>query len=235
MPSGNSATSQLPSLFRPVPLREGQDAMTTARALAPEEGPPALSRGAGTLPHVRSLARAEAAVVLEPQMPLAQARLAFHVGLNALADALTVLGPANMPVTFHWPGTVLVNAGRVGEFRLATPDDAMAGEVPEWLVIGFELRLSWRDGHEGGLLPGETALADEGFLDITAEDVVEAWARHLLAGMDEWQARGPRRAVEKFLARLADHAGAPGVKRGLDPATGALVLERDGLREVIAL
>lgn len=206
-----------------------------ARALAPEAGPPALSRGAGTLPYVRSIIRAEAAVVLEPEMPLAAARLAFHVGLNALADALTVLGPANMPVTFHWPGTVLVNEGRIGEFHLAAPEAATEDAVPEWLAIGFECRLAWREGHEGGLLPGETSLADEGFEDITAEAVVEAWARHLLAGMDEWQARGPRRAAEKFLARLADHAATPGVKRGLDPATGALVLEREGAREVIGL
>ncbi len=225
----------LPSLFHPVPLREGQDALDMARALAPESGPPALSRGAGTLPYVRSLSRAEAAVVLEPEMPLAQARFAFHIGLNALADALTVLGPANMPVTFQWPGAVLVNAGRIGRFRLAHPDGAAEEAVPEWLAIGFECRLFWREDHEGGLLPGETALAEEGFVDISAEDVVEAWARHLLAGMDEWQARGPRRAAEKFLARLADHAETPGVKRGLDPATGALVLERDGLREVITL
>jgi biotin-(acetyl-CoA carboxylase) ligase len=225
----------LPSLFRPVPLREGQDAMSVARALAPEAGPPALARGAGTLPYVRSITRAEAAVVLEPETSLAEARLAFHVGLNALADALTVLGPANMPVTFQWPGTVLLNGGRIGQFHLAMPEAAREDAVPDWLVIGFECRLAWREGHEGGLLPGETALEDEGFLDIAAEDVVEAWARHLLAGMDEWQARGPRRAVEKFLARLADHAEAPGVKRGLDPATGALILERDGMREVIAL
>ncbi len=206
-----------------------------ARALAPEGGPPALSRGAGTLVHVRSLSRAEAAVVLEPEMSLAAARLAFHVGLNALADALTVLGPANTPVTFQWPGTVLVNGGRIGEFRLAIPEEATGDGVPEWLVIGFEIRLSWREGHEGGLLPGETALADEGFEEITAEAVVEAWARHMLAGMDEWQTRGPRRAAEKFLARLLDHSETPGVKRGLDPSTGALVLERDGAREVVAL
>ncbi len=235
MPPGNSTTLQLPSLFSPVPLREGQDALSVARALAPEGGPPAMSRGAGTLAWVRSAARAEAAVVLEPEMPLAAARLAFHVGLNALADALTVLGPPDMPVTFHWPGTVLVNQGRIGHFRLIVPDNAHDDAVPDWLVIGFECRLAWRDGHEGGLLPGETALADEGFEDITAEALTEAWARHLLAGMDEWQARGPRRAVEKFLARLADHAQTPGVKRGLDPATGALVLDREGSREVIAL
>lgn len=226
---------QLPSLFHPVPLREGQDAMLMACALAPEAGPPALSRGAGTLPYVRSISRAESAVVLEPEMALAGARLAFHVGLNALADALTVLGPANMPVSFHWPGTVLINGGRIGRFQLAAPEGAAEDAVPEWLAIGFECRLAWREDHEGGLLPGETALASEGFEDITAEAVVEAWARHLLAGMDEWQAHGPRRAVEKFLARLADHAETPGVKRGLDPATGALVLERDGKREVIGL
>lgn len=223
---------QLPSLFYPVKLREGQDALAMACALAPEAGPPAMSRGAGTLAFVAAPGRVEAAVVLEPQMPLAAARLAFHVGANALADALTVLGPANMDVQFRWPGKLLVNQGHIGEFRLLAPDAATDNAVPEWLVIGFACRLAWHDGHEGGLAPGETALAAEGFDVVTAEAVVEAWARHLLAGMDEWQNRGPRRASEKFLARLLDHAGA---KRGLDPATGALVLERDGARESLPL
>ena len=229
---GNTAALQLPSLFHPVKLREGQDALATARAWAPEVGPPAVSRGAGTLPYVAAPGRVEAAVVLEPEMDLGAARLAFHVGANALADALNVLGPANMPVHFQWPGTVLVNKGRVGIFRLAAPDGTPDDAIPDWLVIGFECRLAWRDGHEGGLLVGEAALVEEGFIDITAEAVVEAWARHLLAGMDEWQNLGPRRASEKFLARLLDHAD---IKRGLDPATGALVLERDGVREQLAL
>jgi hypothetical protein len=44
--------------------------------------------------------------------------------------------------------------------------------------------------------------------------------------MDEWNARGPRRVAEKYLARLEEAAGQKGVKRGIDPNTGALVIHR---------
>lgn len=227
-------TLTLPSLFRPVPLREGQDAMRTAMLLAPEEGAPARSRGAGTLCHLGSPTRVEAAVVLEPEMPLAQARLALQVGANALADALTVLGPPDIPVHFHWPRELRVNHARAGEIRLLAPEATPEDAVPEWLVLGFECRMAWRDGHEGGLAPDDTSLRDEGFEDATPEEIIETWARHLMAGMDEWQARGPRRVAERFLARLAAPAEEPGLKRGLDPATGRLVLDRAGVREVLA-
>ncbi|HWT08465.1 MAG TPA: biotin/lipoate--protein ligase family protein, partial [Roseomonas sp.] len=57
----------LPSVFTPiVALREGGDAMARAVAMAPDHG-------AGTLAWVRSWARVEAAVVLEPEQPLSAA------------------------------------------------------------------------------------------------------------------------------------------------------------------
>ena len=44
-----------------------------------------------------------------------------------------------------------------------------------------------------------------------------------------------KRDAERFLARLVDDADTPGLRRGIDPATGDLVLERDGVRVARAL
>lgn len=222
----------LPSLFRPVPLREGGDAFAKAVEWAPEEGGLAPSRGAGTLVWVRAYSRCEAAVVLEPELPLAQARLAFHAGANALADALAALAPPERPVRLRWPGTLVVHGAACGGVRLAAPPGCAAGEVPAWLVLGFHARVANPEGHEPGSTPGETALREEGFDDLAPADLVHAWARHLMAGLDEWQARGPRRVAERFLARLDDF---PGEKRGIDPADGALVVERASGRERLEL
>ncbi|MDI3306356.1 MAG: biotin/lipoate--protein ligase family protein [Acetobacteraceae bacterium] len=219
---------ELPSVFAPVVmLREGGDALARAVALAPEQG-------AGTLAWVRAYGRAEAAVVLEPEMPLGPARLAFLAACNAAADALAALGPPEVPIQLRWPGTVLVNLGACGEVRLAIPPGTAEDAVPDWLVVGMELRLAFPVGHEPGLDPGNTCLAEEGFADITPAMLTEAWARHLMAGLDEWQARGPRRVAERYLARLADEAGTA-VRRGIDPGTGDLVLERDGERTIRSL
>nr|WP_256437592.1 biotin/lipoate--protein ligase family protein [Roseococcus sp. SDR] len=215
----------LPSLFAPVMLREGGDAMARAVELAPEGASP-IASGAGTLVWVRALNRAEAAVVLEPDRPLGQARLAYLAAANALADTLSAIAPPELPVTWRWPGTLAVNGGVVGEMRLALPEGATEDEIPEWMVVGFELRLAWPDSVTPGDRPGETSLVEEGFEDLTPAGVTEAWARHLMANMDEWNARGPRRVAEKYLARLEEAAGQKGVKRGIDPNTGALVIHR---------
>ncbi|MFC7541398.1 biotin/lipoate--protein ligase family protein [Siccirubricoccus deserti] len=216
----------LPSVFAPVALREGGDALARALALAPE-------RGAGTLAWVRAYARAEAAVVLEPEMPLASARLAFHAAANALADAVAALGPPEVAVQLRWPGVLLVNAGECGRVRLAAPPGTPEDAVPDWLVVAMEARLAFPEGHEPGRDPGRTSLFEEGFSDLDSAALTAAWARHLMAGLDDWQARGPKRLAEHCLARLAD--AVPGQRRGIDPGTGDLVLERDGLRERQAL
>jgi BirA family transcriptional regulator, biotin operon repressor / biotin---[acetyl-CoA-carboxylase] ligase len=224
------ALPPLPSLFAPVMLREGGDALARAVELAPEEGP-GHARGAGTLVWVRALSRAEAAVVLEPDRPLGQARLAYLAAANALADALSAIAPPELPVTWRWPGTLAVNGGVVGQMRLALPEGAAEDAIPEWMVVGFELRLAWPESVITGERPGETALLEEGFEDVTPAGLTEAWARHLMANMDEWQARGTRRVAEKYLARLEDFSKDKAVKRGIDPNTAALVLDREGGRE----
>lgn len=224
--AGDSAARRLPdlpSLFRPVALREAGDAMARAVALAPAEG-------AGTLAWVGAFRRVEAAVVLEPELPLGPARLAFHAAANALADALVALGPPELHLALRWPGTVLANGGACGRLRLAWPAGAAEEAVPDWLVVGMELRLAFAEAHEPGLLPGETALREEGFEEAEADGALltAAWARHLMAGLDAWQARGHRRLAEHFLARLEEVPGEAGLRRGLDPSTGDLVLEPPG-------
>src|SRR3546814_13812448 len=71
----------VPPPYDVVTLREVGDAFAHACAIAGESG-------AGTLVWVGRYDLAEFAVVLEPEETLAEARRAFYVGMNALADAL---------------------------------------------------------------------------------------------------------------------------------------------------
>lgn len=213
----------LPTLFEPIALREGADALLRAVELAP-------AKGAGTLCWVRAFRRLEAAVVLEPEQPLAAARPAVLAAANAACDALAALGPPEVAIALRWPATLIVNGGVVGAAKLAAPPRAVEYEVPDWLVVGVELRLAWRGGHEPGLLPGETSLGEEGFGELDHAEWTAAWARHLMAGFADWQARGFAKLAEATLARL-EHAPWMGqARRGLDPATGDLVLEEGGAR-----
>lgn len=212
----------LPSVFSPLRLREGADALARAAELAP-------GHGAGTLCWVGALRRAEAAVVLEPGMALGPARLAVLAAANALADALAPLAPPELPVRWRWPLTLTVNGGVVGALSWRAPAGVAEDAVPDWLAVGFELRLRWAEGTATGENPGETALEEEGFEDLSAEALTDGWARHLMANLDEWEARGHRRVTDRFLARLEDGQGE---KRGIEPHTGALVIEQGGARQV---
>ena len=226
---------ELPSVFTPVvALREAGDALTRAVALAPEHG-------AGTLAWVRSAARIEAAVVLEPEQPLAAARPALYAAASALADALAAFGPPEVPLTFRWPGALFVNGGQVGGVRLAWPEGAAEEAVPDWIVVAAEARLSFPRGWEPGHGLQQTALAEEGWdlEEATGPELTAAFARHLMANLAEWQRAGIgggfRRLAERYLARLEQDARTEGGKRGLDPATGDLVVEREGARARFAL
>nr|WP_281419517.1 biotin/lipoate--protein ligase family protein [Falsiroseomonas tokyonensis] len=225
----------MPPVFGPIiPLREGGDALSRAVQLAPQHG-------AGTLAWVRSSARIEAAVVLEPELPLAAARPALFAAASALADALGAYGPAEVPITFRWPATIRVNGGAIGQARLASPPGTADQAVPDWLVVGIEARLAFPQGWEPGHGLQQAALREEGWTEeeIPAADLTAAWARHLMAGLAEWQQPGPRggfsRLAERYLARLEAEPWMAGARRGLDPSSGALVLDRDGTRRSIPL
>jgi BirA family transcriptional regulator, biotin operon repressor / biotin---[acetyl-CoA-carboxylase] ligase len=226
---------ELPSVFTPViPLREAGDALSRAVAAAPEHG-------AGTLVWVRSAARVEAAVVLEPEQPLAAARAALYAAASALGDALAAFGPPEVPLTFRWPDLVFVNGGQIGQARIAWPEGTAEDAVPDWLVVAVEARISFPRGWEPGHGVAQTALADEGWdlEEATAAELTAGWARHLMAGLAEWQRSDPtggfRRLAERFLARAEQDERTGGGKRGLDPATGDLVVEHDGARQRFAL
>ncbi|MBR0660252.1 biotin/lipoate--protein ligase family protein [Neoroseomonas oryzicola] len=214
----------LPSVFTPIiALREVGDAMARAVAEAPRHG-------AGTLVWARSWSRIEAAVVLEPEQTLAAARPALLAAMVAFADAVAPYGPSELPLTFDWPGGIRVNGGLVGRANLAAPPGCAEDAVPDWLVAGIEVAFAAPVEDEPGLDPGRTTLFEEGFNDTTPTDLTAGWARHLMANLADWQGGGFRVLAERYLARL-DPALGEGAQRGLDPATGDLLLRRGAATE----
>src|SRR2546422_527345 len=112
MTRSSARSLDLPPPFRLLALREVGDAVAHARAHAAE-------LGAGTLVFVGRFDLAEFAVVLEPDEPLAAARLAFYAGMVALGNALAALAPPEKPITIAWPDAVNIDRGLVGGGQLA--------------------------------------------------------------------------------------------------------------------
>lgn len=203
----------VPSLYRPVALREVGDSFAHAQAIAAAEG-------AGSLVWVRRFDALECALVLEPEEPLSGARRALYALMNAAADALAAHGPPEMPVTFEWPDTILVDSGIVGGVRLAWAPGTAETEVPEWLVAGLVIRCIApvmappAGGHvlDTPLVRGNS-LETAGFEVLDAKLLVESVARHLMAGFDLWHDKGANAVARDFLARLPEDKR---VRRGID-------------------
>jgi len=145
--------------------------------------------------------------VLEPDEPLKTARRALYAGLAALADALAVHAPPELPIAFDWPDAVRVNGGLVGGARLAWPERADEDRPPAWLVFAATIRTVAMGEEEPGLRPLSAALEDEGFDDLGSGRLVESFARHFMVAVDAWQEQGFGAVAKNYLARLAPESG----------------------------
>ncbi len=201
----------LPPGFTLVTLRESGDAFAHAGAIATEAG-------AATLVWTRRFDTVEFAVVLEPELPLAQARLALYLAMSALADALAVHSPPERPIMFRWPDAMIYDHGLIGGGRLGWPQDCGEDAVPDWLVFGAMVRATTMTPFEVGQTG--VGMAEEGFEEVDAVDLIEAFARHLMLGVTRWQEDGPKGAARRWLDRIDKVTG---TRHGIEP-NGDLVL-----------
>ncbi|MCE8008468.1 biotin/lipoate--protein ligase family protein [Aestuariivita sp.] len=176
------------------------DAFAEARKRAPEDG-------AGTLVWHHSSSgeapgRFDFAVVLEPGMPLAEARKAVLIGMVALADAVAAHCPPERDVRFGWPTELVLDAGRLGGMRLAVAPQTGEAEEPAWMVLGVELIADRNHLDQSGAYPGSVSLAEEDFEDPAA--ILESFAAHLMLNFDRWTHGGFASVAAMYAGRLND-------------------------------
>jgi biotin-(acetyl-CoA carboxylase) ligase len=190
----------LPPVFTPVRLRERGDAFAHAIAIAPKEG-------AGTLVHVGRFDLAEFAVILEPEEPLARARLALYAGMTALTQAIVAHAPPETLIEIAWPDAITINLGLVGGGRLAWPQGTAEADVPAWLVFGGMIRTDLMDLHEPGLNPNVTSLSQEGFENIETTEVIASFAKNFMVALDGWQETGFAAVARPYLELMPREEG----------------------------
>lgn len=197
--------------------------------------------GAGDLIWSRNTARAELAVVLEPEVALERALQMAPLMLVAMGDCIGALAPPKVAVHYRWPGDMLLNGAVAGGVRLAAPR-VPATQVPAWLVVGAELdvaaprqeRQEW----------SRTSLAEEAGEDITRTDVLQSLAAHFLTWLNIWQDEGFRPVHDQWLFRAEGreapiaiaHAGQTleGQVLGLDEGANLLVKTSAGKAQSLA-
>jgi biotin-(acetyl-CoA carboxylase) ligase len=216
----------LPPGFSLVTLRESGDAFAHAQAIATDAG-------AATLVWARRFDIVEFAVVLEPDSALREARLAHYLAMNALADALAVHCPPERPILFRWPDALVYDLGLIGGGRLAWPEGCAENAVPDWLVFGAMLRATTMSPFSMGQTG--VGMAEEGFEEVDAVDLIESFSRHLMLGVTQWQSDGPKAIVKRWLDRLDKVVG---TRHGIEPdgdlvATSQAGAERRSLVEAL--
>jgi Biotin/lipoate A/B protein ligase family len=221
---------RFPPLITPHRLRERQDAF--AEAVRGAGGTGDAYHGAGSLFYVGRFELIEFALVLEPEEPLRIARKIFFAGMNALADALSVLSPPEKAITFRYPGSLCFDGARVGGGRLGVPEACGEDETPEWLVFGGMVRAGGVRDLGTGLGPEITTLDDEGFDAWNPPEFAASFARNFLVGADSWGERGMARIGPEYLTRL--EKGERETRRGIDENGDLLIHEtgREGAKRV---
>lgn len=194
--------------------------------------------GAGDVVWARHRARAEMAVVLEPEVPLRQALQMGPVMMVAAIDCLGMLLPPHSAVLVRWPDKIVLNLGEVGRIELgaaAARDD----EVPAWLVVGVSIAIEHTDrAHEPGETAHLTAVHEEGGRHLTRSTVLESLAAYFLSWLNTWTDDGFRPVHDHLIGRLEGYeepadigegsARVCGRALGLDDELNLLVKPEDG-------
>lgn len=169
----------------------------------------AAEEGAGTLvwhesPGRDGPGRLDFAVVLEPGIPLNEARKAVLTGMVALADAVAAHAPPERDVRFAWPTGLVLDGSRLGGMRFAIAPDAEEDTPPDWMVLGVEL-IGDRDHlDQAGAHPGSVSLKEEEFTDPPA--IVESFAAYLMLYFDRWTHGGFQTVGQNYAGRLTEPA-----------------------------
>lgn len=186
---------------------------------------------AGLICYRISSDRIEAALVLAPDVPLAQAMTMLPLCGVGFQNALGALAPPEVAVHLGWDGAVFVNGARAGHITtFAATDDPTA--LPDWLIVSLTLRLTL-DADEPGLTPQDTALFEEGCVDVDPTLLIEAWARHTLNWIQRWEDDGPKalhaewRGLVRDMGEEITQSGLTGTFVGTDETWGMLLRDAD--------
>jgi biotin-(acetyl-CoA carboxylase) ligase len=182
---------------------------------------------AGLIAHRMMPEAMDAALVFAPEVPLSRAMAMLPACAVGLQNALGALAPPEVAVHLDWDGGLRINGATCGGFRVMA-SGADPAQVPDWLVVGFDLPLM-PGVPDMGETPDTTALYAEGCADVTPPDLLEAWARHTLNWVTRWDGDGPRalhaewRGLIHGIGEEMTLNGITGTFLGADEDFGALV------------
>jgi biotin-(acetyl-CoA carboxylase) ligase len=186
---------------------------------------------AGLIVHNLTANHLMAAIVLAPEVPLAEAMVMLPTCGVGFQNAFGALAPPEVAVQLEWSGGIRLNGASCGRLRVAAGGTDPEVE-PDWLVIGLDLpllQITERPGDQ----PEQTTLYDEGCAEVDPVELLEAWARHSLVWINTWEDAGPRalhaewRGLAWRMGEEVTQSGHTGTFQGVDDRFGMLLREGD--------
>ncbi|WP_422002485.1 DUF4444 domain-containing protein [Roseovarius mucosus] len=186
---------------------------------------------AGLIVHNLTANHLMAAIVLAPEVPLAEAMVMLPTCGVGFQNAFGALAPPEVAVHLEWSGGLRLNGASCGRLRVAAGGTDPDVE-PDWLVIGLDLPLM-QIAERPGDQPDQTSLYDEGCAELDPVELLEAWARHSLVWINTWEDAGPRalhaewRGLAWRMGEEITQNGRTGTFQGVDDRFGMLLREGD--------
>ena len=218
-------TPQFPPLFTGLAVDGTLDPFDKACALALQ------GCDAGLVVYNLAADMLRAALVFAPDVGLGEAMAMLPLCGVGFQNALGALGPPEVAVHLDWDGGIRINGASCGRLSVAasTHDDAA---MPDWLVVGLELPL-WPQSDDMGETPDQTALYAEGCADVNAADLLIAWVKHTLVGINTWTESGAAPLHKEWLGlahKVGEETtmnGVTGTFLGVDEHFGMLLRDDD--------
>jgi len=158
------------------------------------------------------------ALVLEPDDPLPIAAQTALVALAAAGVAIAERVPPMTDLRFGWPNDLLLNGGKVAAVSLRDTETIEEGDPR--LVLGINLNLT------GAPDPGKTgsaSLSGAPEAEMEARELLEAFARHFLAGINRWAEEGLDPVRRQWAQRSAGPGDELRITLPAETVTGRLV------------
>ncbi|MGI9371661.1 MAG: biotin/lipoate--protein ligase family protein [Hyphomicrobiales bacterium] len=190
-----------PPLLTGHPVKAPERAFDRACASAAQS-----NAGAGDVFWGRDTSRMDWAIILEPDVPAAQAQQMLMVAEVAFAESFGAIAPPEVGVHFRWPNEILINGAKAGGLAMKFGEQGDDG-FPRWLVLGLSLNIRRADRElEPGAAPEETDLTEEGCAELDRTQLIESLSRHFLNHVHNWNEEGFAPFHELWMSK-AQNAG----------------------------
>ena len=157
----------------------------------------------GTVFYSEKSKMADIAILLNPEVDQKKCNQMIYVLTVAAGDAIGALAPPEVIVTHSFPGYIFLNKGEAGVVNFAIDSQKEEDEIPEWLVLGFKLKIKQFDDMEKDHPdPDITSLETEGAGFVSRTRLIESVCRHFLAWLNQWEEEGFAPVIKMWNQRI---------------------------------